>query len=400
MRVLVVGGGIGGLATAIARARDGHEPLVFERASALEAVGAGIALSPNAVAALERLGVADEVRRRGHAPRHALVLNRRGRVLGELPYAERGWEMLGVHRAALQEALVAALPERALRLGRAGIGFELLDGRVRIQLAGGGVEEGEALIGADGIHSVVRAGLFGDSELRYSGHAASRAVTERLPTVSEDRFSESWGPGARFGLVPIGGRRLYWFVAEDALDGAPPPEATLAHLRRRFADWHDPIPAVLDATDESSLSRTFVYDRRPSKQWGKGRVTLVGDAAHPMTPNLGQGAAQALEDAVVLGVELGRGGDPEEALRRYERRRRRRANAIVRQSFQAGRLAQLSSPRACAVRDFVVRALPDRLAAAQQARGFRAPLDYRTAARRRTRPSPTRRGGAAGAQRP
>ena len=237
MRVLVVGGGIGGLATAIALARGGHEPLVFERASALEAVGAGIALSPNAVAALERLGVADEVRRRGHAPRHALVLNRRGRVLSELPYAERGWEMLGVHRADLQEALVAALPERALRLGRAGIGFELLDGRVRIQLAGGGVEEGEALIGADGIHSVVRAGLFGDSELRYSGHAAWRAVTQRLPTVSEDRFSESWGAGARFGFVPIGGRRLYWFVAEDAPDGAPPPEAPLEHLRRRFADW-------------------------------------------------------------------------------------------------------------------------------------------------------------------
>src|SRR5919204_5979649 len=138
MRVLVVGGGIGGLATAIALARAGHEPVVFERASALESVGAGIALSPNAVAALERLGVADEVRRRGHAPRHALVLNRRGRVLSELPYAERGWEMLGVHRADLQEALVAALPDRALRLGSTCVGFERPDGRVRVELAGGG----------------------------------------------------------------------------------------------------------------------------------------------------------------------------------------------------------------------------------------------------------------------
>ena len=375
MRALVVGGGIGGLATAIALAQAGHEPLVFERASALEAVGAGIALSPNAVAALERVGVADEVRRRGYAPRHALVLNRRGRVLSELPYAERGWEMLGVHRADLQEALVGALPEEALRLRTACTGFERLDGRVRVRLADGGTEEGDVLVGADGIHSVVRSGLFGDSELRYSGHSAWRAVTERLPSVSDERFSESWGPGARFGLVPIGGGRLYWFVAEDAPEGAPAPDVPLEHLRRRFADWHDPIPAVLDATDESSLSRTFVYDRRPSKRWGEGRVTLLGDAAHPMTPNLGQGAAQALEDAVVLGAELGRGGDAEEALRRYERRRLRRANAIVRQSFQAGRVAQLASPRACAVRDFVVRALPDRLAAAQQARVFRTQLD-------------------------
>src|SRR5919198_5707318 len=141
MRVLVVGGGIGGLASAIALAQAGHEPLVFERAPALEAVGAGIALSPNAGAALERLGVAGEVRRRGHAPRHALVLNRRGQVLSELPYATRGWEMLGVHRADLQEVLVAALPEGALRLGSACTGFERLDGRVSVELAGGGTEE-------------------------------------------------------------------------------------------------------------------------------------------------------------------------------------------------------------------------------------------------------------------
>jgi 2-polyprenyl-6-methoxyphenol hydroxylase-like FAD-dependent oxidoreductase len=296
-------------------------------------------------------------------------------VLSELPYAERGWEMLGVHRADLQEALVAALPEGALRLGSACTGFERGDGRVRVELAGGGADEGDVLVGADGIHSVVRSRLFGDEQLRYSGYAAWRAVTKRLPAVSEDRFSESWGPGVRFGLVPIGGGRLYWFVADDAPDGAPPPDSPLDDLRRRFADWHDPIPAVLDATDESTLSRTFVYDRRPSKRWGEGRVTLVGDAAHPMTPNLGQGAAQALEDAVVLGRELSGDDDPEAALRRYERRRLRRANAIVKQSFQAGRLAQLSSLRACSVRDVVGRALPDRLAAAQQARVFRARFD-------------------------
>jgi 2-polyprenyl-6-methoxyphenol hydroxylase-like FAD-dependent oxidoreductase len=193
--------------------------------------------------------------------------------------------------------------------------------------------------------------------------------------VPDDRFSESWGPGARFGLVPIGGGRLYWFTAEDAPDGAAPPAAPLEEIRRRFADWHDPIPAVVGATDESTLSRTFVYDRPPAKRWGEGGVTLLGDAAHPMTPNLGQGAAQALEDAVVLGAELGRGGHPAEALRRYEARRRKRANGIVRQSWQAGRLAHLSSPWACAVRDAVMRALPNRLAAAQQARVFNVSLD-------------------------
>src|SRR5918911_272176 len=129
MRPLIVGGGIGGLATAFALARGGHEALVFERASALEAVGAGIALSPNAVAALERLGVADELRRHGHAPACALGLDPRGRVLVEIPYAKRGWEMLGVHRADLQETLLGALPAESVRLDRACTGFEQIDGR-------------------------------------------------------------------------------------------------------------------------------------------------------------------------------------------------------------------------------------------------------------------------------
>ena len=194
MRALVVGGGIGGLATAIAVRHAGHDVVVFERAQALAAVGAGIALSPNAMAALERLGIADELRRRGHAPARALGLNRRGQVLLEVPYAARGWEMLGVHRADLQETLLTALPEGSVRLGHACSGFEQTHGGVRVELEDASSEEGDVLVGADGLHSVVRRGLFGDSELRYSGYLAWRAVTERLPAVPEDTFSESWGP--------------------------------------------------------------------------------------------------------------------------------------------------------------------------------------------------------------
>jgi 2-polyprenyl-6-methoxyphenol hydroxylase-like FAD-dependent oxidoreductase len=200
-------------------------------------------------------------------------------------------------------------------------------------------------------------------------------VTERLPGVAEDTFSETWGPGARFGLIPIGGGRLYWFTAEDAPDGAPLPDAPLEEIRRRFSGWHDPIAAVVDATEEATLSRTFVYDRPPAKRWGEGRVTLLGDAGHPMTPNLGQGAAQALEDAVVLGAELGRGGEPAEALRRYEARRRR-ARELDREAVAAGRppgprleparLRRARRRRACA---------SERLAAARQARIFTVSFD-------------------------
>lgn len=375
MRVLVVGAGIGGLGVAIALHRAGHEPIVFERAGALEAVGAGIALSANAMAACDRLGVADELRRRGLVAKRAQIRNPSGRVLAEIPYEERGWEMVGVHRADLQQTLLGALPDGVVRLGCACVGIEREDERVAVRLEGGGREEGDVLVGADGLRSVARASLFGEEPLCYSGQVGWRAVSEFPADHLDATFSETWGPGSRFGLVPIGTDRLYWFVAENAEEGAPLPPQPKDDFRSRFAGWHDPIPEVVEGTDESSLSRTFIYDRPPAKRWGEGRVTLVGDAAHPMTPNLGQGAAQALEDAVVLGRELAGTGGAEAALRRYEQRRRKRASRIVKQSFQAGRMAQLTSPRACAVRDLLVRALPKRLALAQQARIFAADLD-------------------------
>src|SRR5919202_6961116 len=249
MRVLVVGAGIGGLGVAIALHRAGHEPIVFERAGALEAVGAGIALSANAMEACEHLGVADELRRRGLVARRARIRNPGGRVLAEIPYAERGWEMVGVHRADLQQTLLGALPDGVVRLGRACVGVERDGSRVAVRLEGGEAEEGDVLVGADGLRSIVRASLFGEEPLRYSGQVGWRAVSAFPADRLDSTFSETWGPGRRFGLVPIGPDRLYWFVAENAEEGAPPAPEPKDDFRRRFADWHDPIPEVVEGTD-------------------------------------------------------------------------------------------------------------------------------------------------------
>jgi 2-polyprenyl-6-methoxyphenol hydroxylase-like FAD-dependent oxidoreductase len=375
VRVLVVGGGIGGLAAAIAVRMAGYEAVVLERAQALAAVGpesrcprmpwprSSGSASPTSSAAAGT----PPPRRSASTGMGACCSRSRTRSAAGRCSASTAPTSRRRFSAHCRRSRCASIGPAPASSGSTGACAATSNA--------GASEEGDVLVGADGLHSVVRIGLFGDSKLRYSGYAAWRAVTERLPGVAEDTFSESWGPGARFGLIPIGGGRLYWFTAEDAPDGAAPPDAPLEEIRRRFGGWHDPIPAVVDATEEATLSRTFVYDRPPTKRWGEGRVTLLGDAAHPMTPNLGQGAAQALEDAVVLGAELGRGGDPAEALRRYEGRCRRRANSIVKQSLQAGRLAHVSSPRACAVRDAVLRVLPNRLAAARQARVFEVSLD-------------------------
>jgi 2-polyprenyl-6-methoxyphenol hydroxylase-like FAD-dependent oxidoreductase len=330
---------------------------VLERATSLDPVGYALVMSANALAALERLGVADAVRSVGEPAETVRVRSARGRVLVELDGAEL--ETVGVRRAELQCVLREALPEDTVQLGRAVTG-----------VADAG--EADLVVGADGIGSVVRGELFPDTEIRYGGHAGWRALV-RDPGV-ERTFTETWGPGARFGFGHVGGGWIYWYVAESVREGAPEPADPLGEFRRRFADWHDPIPRIVEATEPDVLSRTFVYDLRPLRSWSRGRVTLVGDAAHAMTPNLGQGAAQALEDAVALGASLRDADDVESALRLYESHRVKRANALLRASRQAGATAQLESPLACRLRDAALAALPAHLKTAQQRRFVRVEL--------------------------
>jgi 2-polyprenyl-6-methoxyphenol hydroxylase-like FAD-dependent oxidoreductase len=182
-------------------------------------------------------------------------------------------------------------------------------------------------------------------------------------------MSETWGRGVRFGLIPIGMGRLYWFVSESR----PEPEAPVVRgdkdrLARLVSGWHDPIQAAIGSTPEDAISGTGIYDRRPARTWGRGRVTLLGDAAHPMTPDLSQGAAQALEDAVVLAASLRDARDPLAGVRGYEAARRRRTAPIVMRSRAAGRLAQSSGRLGAGLRDFVIGSLPTRLHGIQQAR--------------------------------
>ena len=169
-----------------------------------------------------------------------------------------------------------------------------------------------------------------------------------------------WGVGGGFGFGRAGEGRVYWYCFEAVREGAAAPERPREAFLERYGSWFEPIPALIASTDEAAIEPTFTYDRRPRRTWGRGRVTLLGDAAHPMKPNIGQGAAQALEDAVVLGACLRGARDPEAALREYERRRVRRANAVVRASRQAGRAAEVRSPFAARMRDPAFKALPNR----------------------------------------
>jgi 2-polyprenyl-6-methoxyphenol hydroxylase-like FAD-dependent oxidoreductase len=363
VRAVVVGAGIGGLAIAIALERAGVEPIVIERAPQLREEGFGLVVPANAVTALRSLGISDAVAVRGSRVRRTEIRNPRGDLLTRIDYEALGWETYGILRSELQQVMLEAVPVKRLRLGTTCV-RATEDGRVLLNTADPVI--GDIVVGADGIRSTVRRSLFGDEPLRYGGHRAWRAGTRFDDERVRDRFVEVWGVGGGFGFGPAGTGRVYWYCFEAVPEGAPAPERPRDEFLRRYGAWFDPIPALIESTEHDAVEPTFTYDRPPRGTWGRGRVTLLGDAAHPMKPNIGQGAAQALEDAVVLGSCLAESDDSEQALRAYELRRIRRANAAVRASRQAGRVAEVPSQLGARVRDAVMKALPNRLAIAQQ----------------------------------
>ncbi|MHA7631757.1 FAD-dependent monooxygenase [Corallococcus sp. M7] len=369
--VLIAGAGIGGLTLACALQRAGLRATVFERAEALRPVGAGIIVQMNAAVALRRIGLCDAVVAEGERAERTLILDSTGARITAIDVRslqeEWGIPMVSVHRARLQAVLRAhAGPEEAVRLGVSVTGFEDDGAGVSVTLSTGETVTGDVLVGADGLRSAVRTGLLGARPTRYSGYTSWRGVCVGADLVQAGQFTETWGPGARFGIVPIGRGEVYWYATLNAPAGAEDaPGQTLAVLQERFAGWHAPIAKLLAATPPERVLRTDIHDRPPVRHWSRGRVTLLGDAAHPMTPNLGQGGCQAIEDGVVLGECLAAPGSVEDALRAYESRRVKRANALVVRSHQVGRMAQWENGAARYVRDALFRRVPQSAARRQ-----------------------------------
>ncbi|MFF7736577.1 FAD-dependent monooxygenase [Streptomyces sp. NPDC007984] len=348
-KATVVGGGIGGLATAVALTSKGWTVEVLERAPELREVGAGLSLWPNALRALAALGVGEQVRAQAMSERSTGIRDDRGRFLSRLDTVEmarRYGTAAMIHRPDLLATLAQALPPGTLRTGVKVTGV-LPDGSVAHS---DGVSEADLVVGADGIHSAVRRSLWpGAAAPRYSGYSTWRAVTE---PIAIEGGGESWGRGLRFGYAGLPDGRVYCFAAMNAEEGAP--HQGLAQWRRQFDGWHDPIPALLDATPADAVLRHDVYELPPLPTYVRGRVALVGDAAHAMTPNLGQGACQALEDAVVLADCMER----PDGLSAYDAQRRPRSQMIARRARQIGVAAQWSSGTAVMLRNAAMRAMP------------------------------------------
>ena len=357
MRVVVVGAGIGGLSAAIALEQAGHDPVVVDRADEAAAAGVGIAIGPNALAALGRLGVVDAVLELGNTAAGRRIYTSRGRLLSEGP-----WKGGVIRRADLHRALQRRLGAE-VQHGRKCVGVDQDDRHAVARFDDGSEEAGDAVIAADGLRSTIRAQLFGDGEPIYRGSTSFRGIAHVTHPIVESHIIETWGCGCRLGLQNLGGGWTYWFTAWNAPRGSfVPAEEGKRLLLERFKDWHEPIASVLDATAVETILQTDLSDRDPLPGWSSGRITLLGDAAHPMTPDLGQGGAQAIEDGVALGSLLAGSDDVPAALRAYELGRMPVAYDILRRARRHYRIAQLGQPLACSTRNALVRVLPSALA--------------------------------------
>jgi salicylate hydroxylase len=361
---LVVGGGIGGLSAALCLAQQGLTVTVLEQSAGFGEIGAGIQLSPNCTRVLHHLGLAEPLRAAGFLPEGTEMRHwRRGHLIASNPLGDTVRERYGfpyyhIHRADLIRVLAQAAAEHpriTLHTGARVTAIEEHADGVRVH-AGNASHEGALLVGADGIHSVVRSHLFGEEAPRFTGHVAWRALVPAasLPAgLVRPMSTVWWGPGRHFVHYFVRGGELVNCVCVVEKQGWELESWTErgdhAELRRDFAGWHESLQTLIAAMDPQACYKWALFDRPPLPQWGRGRITLMGDACHPTLPFMAQGAAMAIEDAAVLARHAARGlaeGDPAAALTRYADIRRPRTSRIQAGSRRNATVFHLSGIKA------------------------------------------------------
>ena len=365
MNISVIGGGIGGLATAVALQQRGFDVHVYESAAELAPVGKGIWVPTNAMLVLDRLGLGDAVAARGVALERIEVRDKNGGVLQAIDlgdvHTRFGRTTVSILRADLQAVLVGALRAGTLHLGKRCIKVDRSDSGAVASFDDGTHAEGDIIVGADGVRSIVREAVSPNVSLRYSGQTCYLGVADLwLPPDLERTVWEVWGGAHRFGFSSVAADRVYWFAPATAPEGGwEPPDVT--ELGNRYADFPAPIPDIIRHTPEQDIIRVDLHDFAPITRWSRDRFVLVGDAAHAMTPNLGQGGAQALEDAYVLAEALAHENTLEAAFAAYARVRQPKATRIVNTAWWYGRLAHVEAPWLRGLRNTTLRLTPNRV---------------------------------------
>lgn len=358
MKIAIIGAGIGGLTTALALKKAGISFKVYESADELKPVGAGIILAMNAMQVYSHLGLADKIAENGNRISAINLTKPNFDKLSsnDLNFFEKQFNVstIAIHRADLHKILVEEVGQEHIVLGKRLLNIIPTENNHCLEFEDGSSIEAECLIGADGIRSIVRSQLFPKSEYRDAGQWCWRGVVDNIEMhgTYRNEANEAWGKGTRFGFVRLNDRQLYWYFLADT-DLAEADSEIIPFLK----DYHPSVLQIVKATPKQNWFASPIMDLKPIQQWSLDKVCLIGDAAHATTPNLGQGACQAIEDAYVLG-ELLQKHSVNEAFRLYPTLRKEKAHRVVTMSWKIGKLSHLRNPLAIVFRDFVMKVTP------------------------------------------
>lgn len=364
MKAVIIGAGIGGLTAAIALQRNGVNAQVFESAQTLKALGAGILIPPNAMTIFEQLGVAAKIKAQGAKIRKLTLADAHGRTLSEksAEYFDDGHYQLtiAIHRAALQNILVQALKPGTLSSDKRCTKVETYSDYALAKFADGTEARGDFIVGADGIRSAVRQYILPSTGLRYCGQTCWRGLASiSLIKQHADQLTEIWGRGTRFGYVRIAPKLVYWYATQSAAQGGiDDPTTVRSRLFSLFSKFPEPINAILAQTPDNTIVRTDIHDLQPLNSWSLGRIILIGDAAHAAAPNLGQGAAQSVEDAWALADDVKRHKSIDAAFIAFEQQRLPKARKITALSWHIGKMTNLRNALGCTLRNALLRQTP------------------------------------------
>jgi len=365
----IIGGGIAGLTAAIALAQKGIQTTIFEAAPEVKPVGAGIVLAANAMQAYRRLAIDSDIIPLGKQLSGFDILSSSGKLITRTDTSflsvDDAPDNFTIHRAVLHNVLLSKIPASSIHTNKRLKSFEQKEKEIILHFEDGTSHVTNYLIAADGIHSPVRKQLVPESVHRYAGYTCWRAVVNTAQ-FNEAGSSETWGAKGRFGIAPLAGDKVYWFACINApQNDAKMRSLKVADLQREFASYHQDIQTLLNQTSDDALIWSDIIDIRPLQHFAFNNIVLIGDAAHATTPNMGQGACQAIEDAIVLADELSRHTTPQEAFKFFEKRRLARTRDITNTSWVLGRMAQMENGLLCRLRNAFLRALPEKIKQAQ-----------------------------------
>ncbi len=366
MKFLISGGGICGLMMAIILEKKGHEVAVYEAATEIKAIGAGLVLSTNAIKALKSIGIAEAVLEKANLLDCFDVVLANGEILmaTDAKKLNKKYNSMGnatIHRADLHQTLLALLKGKVdFYTGKRGVNVLQDSNGVTLNFRDGTSVNGDYLIACDGINSPIRQQLLPKSLPRYAGYTCWRAIVQHDGQFKDKYATETWGKNGRFGVVPLTNNRTYWFACLNTPQVRDPKMKafTVADLAACFKDYHAPISQLLALTVDENLLWNDIEDIRPLKKLAFDRILLAGDAGHATTPNMGQGACQAIEDVAVLANCLNEKDRITDSFKSFEKIRLPRTTKIVNTSWTLGKVAQWTNPILTTFRNFALKMIP------------------------------------------